>query len=200
LWVIISLAGLILIIVLLLCVPFDFTVYADTKSRPRVRAHLKWFFGLVNIRFKKSKGTARKTKVTGPPKKKKKPFDKQLLFKILKIKGLFTSVKRLLKDFASSIKIKELTVNLTVCPDNAADTGILFALTVPLRMFTNSFYPLKLNIDPVFESESIIIANATGVVRFQPVRTLKPVIVFIFSGPVMRLFYIFIKSKWKIRK
>jgi hypothetical protein len=200
LWVIISLAGLILIIVLLLCVPFDFTVYADTESRPRVRINLKWFFGLVNIRFEKSKKTTEKTKETGPSKKKRKPFDKQFLFKTLKIKGLFTSIKRLLKDSASSIKIKELTVNLTVCPDNAADTGILFALTVLLRIFTDSFYPLKLNIYPVFESDSIILASITGAVRFQPVRTIKPVTTFIFSGPVLHLLYIFIKSKWEKRK
>jgi hypothetical protein len=200
LWVIIVLASLILVIILLLCVPFDFIVHIDTEARPRLSMNLKWFFGLVNKKIEKGRKRPGKAKKTRPEKKLKSPIDKKFFFKVLKIKGLFTQVKRLLKDSAFCIKIKELAINLTICPDNAADTGVLFALATPLRIFTDSFYPCKINISPVFESDSIIRGDFSGALRLQPIRLMIPTAKFFFSLPVLRLLGTFITSKWKKEK
>ena len=196
-WVLISLASLIVIIILLLCVPFDFVVHVNTESRPLLKMNLTWFFGLFKKRIEKSKKPPKKTKESVQATKSKRPADIQLFLKILKIKGLVTQVTRLLKGSVSRIRIKELAVDLTICPDDAADTGILFAYTTPLRIFEDTLYPFKVNINPVFEADTPFTGELRGVVRLQPVRLINPVTKFIFSGPVMRLIYVFITNKWK---
>ena len=93
-WVAISLVSLILVIILILCVPLDFVFYIDTRARPRVKLSFVWFFGLVDKEIKKrKKESPEKEDRAKPVKKSKSRINRQLFFRIIKIKGLFKQLK-----------------------------------------------------------------------------------------------------------
>jgi hypothetical protein len=201
LWVAISLVSLILVIILILCVPLDFVFCIDTKTRPRVKLSFVWFFGLIDkeIKKRKKKSPEKEDKVK-PVKKSKSRMDRQLIFRIIKIKGLFRQLKQFIKDLIPCFKLKEFIIDFKFCPEDPADMGILYALALSFNSLTDSRSPYRINIWPTFEPDIMFDGKLAGTIRLQPVKLFKPVARFVFSIPIARLLYTFISSKWKKEK
>ena len=197
-WVAISLASLILVIILVLCVPLDFVFRIDTRSRPRTKLSFVWFFGLVDKDIRKrKKEPPEKEDRAKPAKKPKSRIDRQLFFKIVRIKGLFKQFKQFIKDVFSCFNLKELIVDCRVHPDDPADTGILYALALPFNNLTDPCSSYRINIWPSFEPDTLFEGTITGSIRLQPVKLFKPLARLVFSMPAARLLYTFISNKWK---
>ena len=200
-WVAISLASLILVIILVLCVPVDFVFRVDTRSRPRVKLRFVWFFGLVGkeIGKKKEKPPEKEERVK-PVKRSKSRMNRQLILDITRTEGLFKQIKQFIKDLFSCLNLKEFIVDLIVHPDNPADTGILYALALPFNNLSDSRSSYRINIWPSFESDTIFKGNIVGSARIQPVKLFKPFARLVFSMPAVRLVYTFVSNKWKKEK
>ena len=200
-WVAISLASLILVIILVLCVPFHFVFHIDTRARPRVKLSFVWFFGLIDkdIRKRKKEPPGKKEKAK-PTKKSKSRIDRQLISKIIRIRGLFEQIKKFIKDLFSCFNLRELIVDLIVHPDDPADTGILYALALPLNNLMDFGSSYRVNIWPSFESDTMFEGTISGSVKLQPVKLFKPFARFVFSMPAARLLNTFISNKWKKEK
>jgi hypothetical protein len=179
-------------------VPFDFVFHIDTRSRPRTKLSFVWFFGLIDkdIRERKKEPPG-KEKREKPAKKSKGRTDRQLLLKIVRIKGLFKQVTQFIKDLFSCFNLKELIVDCKVHPDDPADTGILYAFAMPFNNLTDSCSPYRINIWPTFESDIIFEGTIAGSIRLQPVKLFRPLTRLVFSLPAARLIYTFISNKWK---
>jgi hypothetical protein len=182
-------------------VPFDFVFHIDTRSRPRMKFHFVWFFGLVDkdIREEKKAPSEKKDKVK-PAKKSKSRINRQLIFRIVRIEGLFKQFKQFIKDIFSCFNLKEFVIDCKVHPDDPADTGIIYALAFPVNSLADSCIPYRINIWPSFEPGTFFDGEISGSIRLQPVKLFKPVARLIFSIPTIRLFYIFISNKWKKEK
>jgi hypothetical protein len=195
LWVAISLASFILVIILILCVPLNLVFHIDTRARPRTKLSIVWFFGLVDKNIRK-KTPEKKDKVK-PAKESKGRIDRQLVSNIVRIKGLYEQIKQFIRDLFSCFNLRELFVDLIVHPDDPADTGILYALALPLNNLMGSSPSYRINIWPSFDSDTTFEGTIAGSMKLHPVKLFKPLTRFVFSMPAARLIYTFVSNKWK---
>ena len=199
-WVIIILLSLIIILILILAVPLDLAFRINVQESPRLRMRLVWLFGLVHIDLNKKEEQSPKSKDPGKDKEKlKQNISATTIFKILKIKGLSTQVKKLLKRIFSSFHIKELTANLRVGLENPADAGILYAYAIPVNLLLNSSSRCNINIWPSFDGEYNLKGFSHGTFRLRPLQLIPPLIRFALSSPGIKT----IKAamiEWKRKK
>ncbi len=200
-WVIATLAGLIGLVILVLCVPLDAVLSIDTSEKPRFRLKLAWLFGLISKELAGEKKKPEEEKeVTEEKRKKKRKFEFKIILKILRTKGLLKQVKNLVKGILGQLKIRELAINLKLGLEDPADTGLVFALIGPATSFLRLPPRYQIRVQPSFYDENVFEGYLRGVLRLQPIRLTGPLLRFIFSLTTLRIVRIFVVSKWKRKK
>lgn len=193
---------LIVAFILLLCVPLDLKFVWDSLQKPPGRFRLKWFFGALGRDIQKGapkperKEKAKKERAGGATKNLNGIRD---FIEIVRIKGLFRQLARLIKDLFKQIKLKNFTGSIRVGLGDPADTGFLFAIVNSALPFLDNLAN-KASVQPVFEGDSIFEAHLKGMVRLQPIKFTLPFARFIFSPVGIKLVRTFISMGWKRRK
>ena len=194
-WAIATLAGLIGLIVLVLCVPLDAALNMDVSGSPKFRLRLVWFFGLVTKEITKGKKR---------PEVKRKPRKRwggiRGAFEILRTKGLLRQLKVLVKDILHCLRPRDFTMDFRLGLDDPADTGLLFAVIGPANLFLGPSFSHHIKLQPSFESETILEGYCYGVVRLRPIRLSVPLLRFIFSTAAIRTVKVLVLGKWKRKK
>jgi hypothetical protein len=132
-------AGLIVFIILLLCIPVETTIAMDTESGKKYSFIVSWLFGIV----KKDLGERRpkQKKAIQSPKKKRRRLlsrlDIDFVSQIRNAGGLIKRFKDLAIGIYRQIKIKEISGDLVVGLEDPAYTGILFAVIGPANALLN---------------------------------------------------------------
>ena len=200
-WVIITLASLALLVILALWIPLDVVFRADMQEKPRFRLRFSWLFGLVSQEV--SRGKKQPEEERKKAEKKRKPAEKRKRIKgilqIIRVRGLPSQLKRLVKDLLGSLNISRLVVNLKIGLDNPADTGFLFAFIGPAILFLHPPFPHRINIEPSFEKATFA-GYSYGRVRLKPLQLVPPLLKFIFSMAVIRTVKLLVLNKWKRKK
>ena len=200
-WVIATLAGLVGLIIIALCVPLDAILIIDTSEKPRFRLRMAWFFGLISKELHREKKKPEKKKeVTEGKRKKKRKFEFSTVLEILRTKGLLKQVKNLVKGILGQLKIRELAVNLEMGFEDPAETGLVFAFIGPATSLLNLPPRYQVRVEPFFNGETVFEGYLHGVLRLQPVKLVSPVLRFVFSLATLRVVKIFIMGKWKRKK
>jgi hypothetical protein len=192
LWVIIALVSLFVLIILILCIPFDAAFRVDIYGSPRFSLRLVWLFGLVKKDLKRGKKKPSKRKPGG----RRGARD---IFKILRTKGLLRQAKTLVTDIFSRLKIRDLSIDLRVGLDDPADTGLLFSVIGPALLFCSPL-TYHLRVQPSFEGEAVLEGYAQGAVRLLPIRFVVPFLRFTFSMAALRAVKTVVLAKWKRKK
>ena len=197
-WVTITLASLLLLLALVLCVPLDVTIRLDTGSCPKFKLRLVWLFGLIAKEVGKGKKRPKpaKTKAKG---KSARPAIKTIS-DILRIKGLLKQFHRLIGRLISSFKIKDLKADLWIGLDNPADTGLLFAVIGPPFLFLDSLFPQRVGVRAVFTDEAVLGGCLNGVVRLLPIKLVMAVLGLVFSLPAGQVIKTLVRDKWRRKK
>ena len=200
-WVIVTLASLIVILVFVLSVPLEMAAHVDVYGRPKLRLNLVWLFGLVSKEITKKKKPEEKKKAVKAKRKlgerKRRFWD---IFEILRTRGLLKQLKVLLSDILGCLKIRDLVADFRVGLDNPADTGLLFALIGPTTFFLSSSIPHQVRLRPSFEGEATFEGYSSGAVRLRPIRLTMPLLRFVFSLATLRAVKKLVLSKWKRKK
>jgi len=183
-WVLVTFAGILLIIILLLSVPLYLFININSKLDSKFRVRLSWLFGLVRWDIKRGKPKQKKQVIK--PRKKRRKLSPQIIFKLIRIKGLAGRIKRLVSGILGSISIKNLTADLKVGLESPADTALLFAVTGPLNALLHML-PYKLTVCPVFNDGVTVEAYIHGTIKIQPVLLMPPVLEFLFSPQVFNI-------------
>lgn len=191
-WVIITLASLVVFVILVLCVPLDTAFRVDIYGKPKSTLRLVWLFGLVKKELKREKKKPDKRK-TGDKRNIKDALG------ILWIEGLLRQLKTLATDILTRLKIRDLNIDLKIGLDNPADTGFLFAVIGPALLFCSPFVH-HLRLQPSFEGEAVLEGYAQGKVRLLPIRFVIPLLKFIFSMAALRAIKTVVLDKWKRKK
>jgi len=198
LWVIATLAGLAVLIILVLSVPLDAALHVDIYGRPKFRLRLEWLFGLVSKELRKRKKEPEEKKVIA--KKKRGRIKAGTIFQILKTKGLIRQIKKLLSDVLGQLKIREFIANFKVGLDNPADTGLLFALIGPATPFLSSSAHYQIRVQPSFYDGAVFEGYLHGALRLRPIQLVIPFLRFVFSLAILKVVKTLILSKWKRKK
>lgn len=189
-WLVVALASLIAI----LSVPFDIICNIEVYEKPKFRIKLKWLFGLLkkNIRAKK-KPTKKK--------KKQKPGEGRkwlwAVFNIIRIKGMFKRLRRLVKEIFHSIKIRDLRVNFKVGLDDPADTALVVGIINSPLLFWKPSFPHEIDIRADYEGETILEGYTHLTVRVLPIQIMVSLLRFLFSWSSVKAMRILVVAKWK---
>jgi hypothetical protein len=197
LWIVAAFVCLLLFILLILCIPFDLFFSITINENPAYRLRLLWLFGLLDRELRKTeRKPKKKQRVAETTKKPKHRIDASTVYRILRTRGLWAQLKRLVTGIYKSLDIKELTAYLKVGLENPADTGLLFAIAGPAN-FLLSLLPYRITIYPSFEGDIVFEAHAQGITRLHPIMVLVALLKFLFSSPAMYITRIFVVSRWK---
>ncbi|MFC2032121.1 DUF2953 domain-containing protein [Chloroflexota bacterium] len=202
LWIVATLAGVVVAIIIALSMPLYLKLHMDAAGRPRFRMSLTWLFGLLRKDItRKEKRPEGKEKVLQEKRKSggKRPRARVIL-EILRARGLLRQIKILVKDILRLPRIKDLEADLTVGLGDPADTGLLFALIGPATSFLSPSLRNEINVQPSFANDAILEGSLYGTLRLRPIRTITPLLRFIFSLPALRAAKILVVTKWKGNK
>ena len=201
-WVVITLASLAIILILVLCVPFDVVLHANVYGKPKFQMRLAWLFGLVTreIRKGEKKPEEKKKAVEGKQKPKKRKVRFRGIFEILRIRGLLKQFKTLIMDVLSQLKIRDFTADFRAGLGDPADTGLLFAFIGPATALLNHSFPNHIRVQPSFEDEAVFEGYSYGVTRLRPIQLVIPSLRFIFSLAAVRVVKKLVLSKWKRKR
>ncbi len=200
-WVIATLAGLVGLIILVLCVPLDAALNIDTSGRPKFRLRLVWLFGLISKEVSREKKKPEEKKEVAKEKpEKKRGIGFRNTLKILRTRGLPGQLKDLVRNLLGQLKIKELAVNLKLGLHNPADTGLLFALIGSTTPFLSLPSQYQIRVQPSFYDETVFEGHLHGVLRLRPIKLVGPFMRLVFSLAALRVVKILVLSKWKRKK
>jgi len=191
LWVIATLAGLVGLIIFVLCAPLDAALSIDASGRPKFKLRLVWLFGLI------SKEVSREKKKPEEKLKKKRGIGFRNTLKILRTRGLLRQLKDLVKSLLGQLKIKELAVKLNLGLADPADTGLLFALIGSTTPFLRLPSQYQIKVQPSLSDETVFEGYLHGVLRLRPIKLVGPFIRLVFSPAALRVVKILVLSKWK---
>lgn len=189
-WVIATLAGLVGLIILVLCVPLDAALSMDASGRPKFRLRLVWLFGLIN------KEVSREKKKPEEKLKKKRGIGFRSILKILRTRGLPGQFKDLVRGILGQLKIKDLVANFKIGLDNPADTGLLFALIGATTSFLRLPSQYQIRVQPSFD-KAVFEGFSYGHVRLRPIKLVGPFMRLVFSLAALRVVKMLVLSKWK---
>lgn len=199
-WIIAVLTGLAALIVFILWVPLDMVLHADFDGKPKLRLRFSWLFGLVSrdITGKKEKPAEERR----APKVRKKRWwaDSRVMLKILRIRGLLSHTKRLVKDIFSCFRFREIAADFRIGLGDPADTGLLFAVLGPATVFLGSSPLHRIRIEPSFGDDAVFQGHSHGTVRLHPIRLVPPFLKFAFSLPTMKAAWTLMTNRWKRKK
>ena len=201
-WAVAVLASLALLVIFALCVPLDVLLRMDVDGKPRFRMRLAWLFGLVStdLRRKEKKPEEEQEAVERRRKPRDRRADARVIFEVLRTKGLFSQLSRLLKSILGRIKIRDLGVNLRVGLDNPADTGLLFAFVAPASQFLGSSPHHQIRLEPSFTDQGVLQGYLCGTARVRPVQLVAPLMGFAFSLPTLKAVKTLVLTRWKGKK
>ena len=197
-WVLATLAGLALLVILVLSVPVELTVRLITPEKPRVRFLLRWLFGLVRweIKPEKTEKPARKGKVARAKPLGRRIGQARVILALLGTRGLVRRSLKLISDVLGHLKIRGLKVDLRLGLSDPASTGLLFAIIGPILAL---WHPPGVKLSPGFEG-AVFAGELIGNIRVIPGQLVIAVLSFIFSRPVLRAVKRLISLKWQARK
>ena len=201
-WVVAALASLVVVLLILfLLVPVNMVLHVDVHGRPKFQIRFSWLFGLIRkeVSGGKKKFAEKGKVVEGKREARKKAGGIRNIFEMLRVKGLVKQFKNLLKDIFSSIRVRDLVVNLRIGLDNPADTGLLFSFIGPAVLFLNPPFPHQIRVQPSFE-EAVFEGYSYGKVKLQPIQLVVPFLKFFLSLAAIRTIKTLVLSRWKRKK
>ena len=193
-------AGILLVIVLVLSVPvdlvFDFRTGGDRKAVLRV----EWLFGLVGKRLLPRKKPEKPRKAEKPRKSKRRDLRSFLSYvALVRTRGVLTAFVRLARRMVGSLHIRQVNADLRFGLDDPADTGMVYGVLWPALVLPVMSSPIKLRMEPVFDSPTFE-AALQGRVRVFPAEMVANVLRFVFSLAGLRLIKAMAVLRWKKRK
>ena len=198
-WIIAALAGLFILVIFVLSVPFESTLSLEVYGRPRFRLKVGWFFGLVS----KEVGGGKKSEEEEKPADRKRGFDRAQLVRmagILRIPGLSKRVRAFLRSIVNRLKIRDFGADLRVGLGDPADTGLMFAIIGPTILFMCSSFPRQVRVQPSFTDEAVFEGSFHGTVRVVPIQMVVPLLKFALSLPALKAAVKLVRGRWKRRK
>ena len=186
-------AGLALLGILILSVPFDlaFKFERDTELRKRLR--LTWLFGLVGLDLgggsprsrqrqpqkEASRGEAEK------PGASRRRANFRVPLALFGTRGFPQRLYKLVRTLLRSIKVWDLKAQIRIGLDDPAQTGWLFATVWPIVALIPNSNALDIKIEPDY-SDAVLEGYGQGRMRIFPIRLLGLVIWFACSITTLR--------------
>jgi hypothetical protein len=185
--------------VFLLWIPVDLVVCFATDRRPRFRAEVQWWFGLVK---KDLKGRKRRREEEADRRQGAGWIESRgrLIFRLIRVKGFVRQVVRLMRESIRHMRIRELHVICRVGLGDPADTGFLFSLVGPFVFLLGRSLSYELRVEPVFGTEPVFETDSLVNIRVRPISLVPSVARFTFSRSTLKALWPLFSERWKSKK
>jgi hypothetical protein len=177
-WILAVIAGLLLFAVLVLAVPVDLTFQIRRDGAFSSKVRIGWLFNRIGRDL-----TGRKEPEKTQPARKRpraKPF-----LAMVRSRGFLRRLLRYLRDVLRAMQLRELEGDLRVGLSDPADTGMLFALIMPVTAGVRAAVPVDVRIRPDFQ-RPVLQGYLNGDLRVVPIRLLAVSLVFACSPATLR--------------
>jgi len=192
-WVLVGLLIFGACIVFVLSVPLEIRLELDTTAERRMKTRVYWLFGLMQRDLSE---TGRKPGKKERTKKKRKGPGILTIWEILSTRGLFAAIKKLVKRIFRRLHIIEFKLKMRIGFDDPADGGLVFATIGAVRPFMPQRERFEFFIQPELSDKSFVEGNGRCTLHVHPVALIPPILMFIFSIPVLKAG----RTLWKSRK
>ena len=201
-WFVIVLVCLAVLITLILSIPLELILRANTEGQPKLSLKLIWLFGLMKRELAQSRQKSGKKRVRKSEQKPGTDWVQRIktAFEIIQTRGLVRQLKLFLRRTYKSIHIKELAANLKVDLENPADTGLLFAFIAPANLALNYFVPYSIQIQPAFAGDALASGYVNCGLRIIPIQIAGAMLGLAFSMPALRIAKRMVVSRWKRKR
>ena len=178
-WILATVLGVLVFIILLLTVPFDLAFNIDQDAVTHSRVRIGWMFDMF-VKDRKRKKKPEKEKSNKKRKRRIKPF-----IAMLRSKGFLRRLFRFIRDVFRVSRIREFRLDLRIGLSDPAETGMLFAAIAPVVAQFRIFTPLDIQIQPDFEQAGLQ-GYAKGNVRIFPIQLIFRGTLFALSPSTIR--------------
>lgn len=179
-WILGTVLGVFLFLLLLLAVPVDLVFSAEKGAELKTRFRIGWMFGLVSKEIKRKEKPKKE-----PQAGEKRRGNAKYILAALRTEGFVGRAATFLKRTLRQIRMHEVRIDFDVGFAEPADTGMLFAALAPASIAARSFEPLDLRIRPDF-AEKRLEGYARGDVRVVPITLLIVLMRFALSLTTLR--------------
>ncbi len=201
-WVVVALCSLAALTALLLCIPVDLDLRLEVYGKAALHLRVEWLFG----RLRKAFRTGEERKVPALPKPEKKAGKPRavvstgrLLWRLVRVSGLVESVARLWGRLLHCFSIRRLYLDFRAGLEDPADTALLLGPVCLKAMFVNLWTGDDIRLVPVFEGEPFLEGQGGIGVRLYPIRTVPPLLAFLFNPSTLKTLIVVVRWKWRRR-
>ncbi len=180
-----TIAALLASLVALLAVPVALVIDARRGDTMEARWHIRWFFGLVDVRISRGRSTdaPRDDPSTRSP-RKQRGSGRRVLLAVVRTRGLLHRVGRLLTAAIRRMTFDRFHLEMIFGLDNPADTGFVYGCLSPLLVMAG-IRGLDVHCHPTFLDPGLRgVFQAT--IRLRPLLIAGTLVAFLLSPPVLR--------------
>ncbi len=202
-WVVVALCSLAALTALLLCVPVDLDLRVEVYGESTLHLRFEWLFGRVRKAFRTGEG--RKAPARPKPEKKagrpRRDADTgRLLSRLVRVRGLVESVARLLRRLLHSVSLRSLDLDFRAGLEDPADTVLLVGPLCWEAMCADLWTRHSIRLVPAFEGEACLEGQGAMDVRLYPIKTVPPLLAFLFHPSTLKTLIVLVRWKWRRRQ
>jgi hypothetical protein len=177
-WLIVIIAGIAALAVLLFFVPVDVTFFVEKDATFRLGGTVSVLFGLIRRTWEI--GERRRLEEDGSTAKRKR-FRRigRSLRTVLTTRESAVKLLVCAKDMLQTVEVRELSARLRIGLGDPGDTGMLFAVLVPMTELVG-LSCVDFRAEPDFEQE-VIEGRCRAGLRAVPARFFRPLLPLLFS-------------------
>lgn len=173
-WILATVLGVFVFIILLLSVPVDLAFNVDKDEAFHSSVRVGWMFNLIGKDVKRKKKPEKERPKGRKRKRRTKPF-----IAMLRSRGFLRRLVRFVRDIFRISHVREFEIDLRIGLSDPAETGMLFAAVAPVLVQFRIFTPLDIQVLPDFEQAGLQ-GYVKGDLRIFPIQ-------FIFAGTLFAL-------------
>jgi len=202
-WVVVALCSLAALTALLLCIPVDLDLRVEVYGKATLHLRFEWLFGRVRKAFLMGEG--RKAPARPKPEKKagrpRGAADTGRLFRrLVTVRGLVESVARLSGRLLHCCSLRRLYLDFRAGLEDPVDTVLLVGPVCWKAMCADLWTSHSIKLVPAFEGEPFLEGQGAMDVRLYPIRTVPPLLAFLFNPSTLKTFIILVRWKWRKRQ
>ncbi len=201
-WVVVALCSLAALTVLLLCIPVDLDLRFEVYGKATLHLRVEWLFGRVRKAFRTGEGR----KVAARPKPEEKAGKPRraadtgrLVWRLVRVRGLAKSVARLFGRLLPNFSLRRLYLDFRAGLEDPADTALLLGPVCLEAMFADLWTRHSIRLVPAFEGELFLEGEGGIGFRLYPIRTVPPLLAFLFNPSTLKTLIVLANWKWRRR-